>query len=254
MAGMAFKVASGRDDFEAVASLWSRRYGYSPSAQTRLVSLMRTGSLVVTRDRDSNQILGAVPLDFQSFDNTLLVPFNLVAEEDGGRVLRRQLRLILQAALSSEVERILFYADEREDYRQAIAEFNARLAEQQLPMRLEILGTVENYFGDDRDVAVSSFFIRRAERPELIRKVPAAANAIMRTAYDVSRFHLPQVLVASKCSKEKESDKEPGKGEKGEKDGKELDLFFESSGSGGLGDAFYRSLGVDVADASSDDV
>jgi hypothetical protein len=195
MVGIKFRVASGREDFEAVQNLYRRRYGgqgargigLSRTARGRLVGLIRTGSLVVAADRGSNQTIGAVPLDFVSFDNALLVPFNLAPENDRGRVLRLQFQLVIQATIHSGVGRILLCADEAEDYQRAVGQFNARLAEQQLPVSLEILGTVDSYFDSDRNVAMSSLFIRRAQRPDLSRQAPAAVNAIIRTAYEVSR-------------------------------------------------------------------
>ena len=213
--GIMFRVASGREDFEAVANLWNRRYGRSPSALARFRMLIQTGSLVVTQDSESDRVVGAVPLDFLSFDNTLLVAFNLVPEDDDGTVLRQQIQLVLQATIRSAVGRVLLYADETEDYRGAIREeFNACLAEQRLPVSLEFAGTVEDNFRDDRDLPVSSLFIRRAERPDLNRQAPATVDARIRTTCDLSGSNLPEFLATAKRGNESKSVDSNGDGHK----------------------------------------
>jgi hypothetical protein len=218
--GITFRVASGRHDFEAVANLWNQRYGRSQNALSRFRVLIQMGSLIVTEEAESDRVLGAVPLDFLSVDNGLLVAFNLTDGDDYGSVLRQQIHLVLQAATFSAISRVIFYDDGTEHCRRLIwDEFNALSAEERLAMSLEIPGTVEDYLRDNRDAAPSSLFIRSAERPDLSRQAQPTANAVRRTARDLSLSNPPQFLnIAGQRIENKVDVKEQREHEKIDKD------------------------------------
>ncbi len=227
MSHFSFRLAQGSDDFLQVAIMWTHRFGdfaQSRAARTRLANYIRNGSVVITTDQKTNEIVGCVVLDLMTHDRTLFVPFGLVAPDahDPQKVLRNQLRLILDTLLCADVDRLLFNSDDTPAFRQAMQEFNEAIA-CDVKVEAKQLGTVEDYFSDSRTIAVSALFIQSHERPKVAAERGQIRNAIMRSSYSVAEKTLPSFMAASKCFKDKEDgEKGPDKDPK-DKDSKEFD-------------------------------
>jgi hypothetical protein len=231
VADYVFHIGEGPNDFSATASMWPGRYGAfagNQSAASCIVDAIRSGSLIMMRDRADDRVVGATVLDYLTSARSIYVRFNLIREDEKDRasILRAQIEMVIKLLILKKLNRLVVYRDQDIAEETAIAEFNKLAQSYGIPMGVEILGTVRDLFGDGRKVSLTSVFIQRCDRPDLVSNVVKIAKTTADSAIRSVRGLGLAAEICSGCkeSKEKESDKEPGKGEKGEKDGKELEI------------------------------
>jgi hypothetical protein len=225
-----FHIGEGPDAFNAVASMWPKRYGVfagNQCAEFGIADAIRRGSLIMIRDKSDDHVIGATVLDYSTSAGSIVVRFNVIKEdeEDPASILRAQIEMVVKLLIHRGLNRLVVYRHQDIADETAIGEFNALAQSYDLPIRVETLGTVRDLFGDGRTVSLTSVFIQPSDRPDLTSNVVNVARATADNAFRGVRGLVFAEGACSGCkeSKEKESDKEPGKGEKGEKDGKELD-------------------------------
>ena len=226
-----YHIGEGQDDYHAAVSIWPKRFGNTCGGT--IATAMRSGGLILTRDKSDDQVVGATILDFSTYKRALFVPLVWVRDNEDKKaralVLRDQLELIIKALILSGRDRLMAMRDESEDNKRTVKEFNKLARSNRVPVRIEVMGTVHDLFGDGRTVAVTSLFIQSPDRPDLVSNVLSISKTTIDSAFRSVRGLGAAAEFCSGCKEGKEVDKDPGKGEKGEKDGKEIESIVTST-------------------------
>jgi len=221
-----FHIGEGPDDYHAVISTWPKRFGRANEGL--VATAMRNGNVILTRDKSDDKVVGGAILDFSTYSHSLFVPVIWVSDGEKGQasIVRKLLEMVIKALILSGRDSLVAMRDVNADDKKAVTQFNKLARSSGLPFGIKVLGTVNNMFGDGRKVSVTSLFIQSSDRPDLVSNVLTISRKVVDNAIRSGRGMGAAAEFCSGCkeSKEKESDKEPGKGEKGEKDGKELEM------------------------------
>jgi hypothetical protein len=215
-----FHIGEGPDDFSAAASIWPKTYGDfagNTCAASALAQAIRSGGLIMVRDRSDDHVVGATALDYSTSARSIFVRFNLVKEdeEDRALILRAQIQMVMNLLILRGLNRVVVHRDEDIADQAQIGEFDKLAQSYGIPIGVEILGTVSDLFGDGRNVSLTSIFIQPSDRPDLVSNV---VNVAKTTADSAIRSARGLVFAAGICSGCKEG-KEGGE----KKDGKDGD-------------------------------
>jgi hypothetical protein len=220
VADYVFHIGEGPNDFSATASMWPGRYGAfagNQSAASCIVDAIRSGSLIMMRDRADDRVVGATVLDYLTSARSIYVRFNLIREDEKDRasILRAQIEMVIKLLILKKLNRLVVYRDQDIAEETAIAEFNKLAQSYGIPMGVEILGTVRDLFGDGRKVSLTSVFIQRCDRPDLVSNVVKIAKTTADSAIrSVRGLGVAAGIFCSGCKEATKNgkDKEGGEG------------------------------------------
>jgi hypothetical protein len=215
-----FHIGEGPDDFSAVASMWPKRYGVfagNQCAESDIANAIRGGSLIMIRDKSDDHVIGATVLDYSTSADSIVVRFNVIKEdeEDPASILRAQIEMVIKLLIHRGLNRLVVHREQDIADDTALARFNEFAQSYGLPIRIEVLGTVRDLFGDGRTVSLTSVFIQPSDRPDLISNVVSVAKTAASSAFQSVGGLVFAAGICSGCKEGKEG------GEK--KDGKDGD-------------------------------
>ena len=252
-----FHIAQTSGDLDATIGMMGADFS-NQCPETILPRAMQRGELIILRDDETGEVVAATVLDTSSVTKAVFVPFVLVRSEvpDSALALRQMLELIVTALISGEAERLVFMRNEDERNVRAINDFNQALANQNIRISLRSMGTVENRFGDGRNVTTASLFIPQDQRPDLLANLQQTVGKVVQAGVRVSNSLAAndgKVVICSGCGekdreKDKEKEKEIGADKVGTAEGPvpnfgKVSLELNDSDTATLF-AFYSQLGI----------
>ena len=176
---------------------FENKFSQSPDAQSCVATALRSGTLLILRDDETGKAAGTAVLDFSSYAPNLFVNFVLASNVDGKQlILRRRINLqLVRLAILRGAGRLIFHTTMDKKNDSLVLELNKSLTAANSQIKIELLGDIQDLYGDGVTRTTVSLFIEPDERPDVMKNVVNASNEFYKTVLKYGKKEAIELLI-----------------------------------------------------------